>query len=33
MISITNPKVILFYLLFLPVFIDLSAMTVAAGRQ
>ena len=31
MISITNPKVILFYLLFLPVFIDLSAMTVASG--
>ena len=31
MISITNPKVILFYLLFLPVFIDISAMTVASG--
>ena len=31
MISITNPKVILFYLLFLPVFIDLSAMTMASG--
>ena len=29
MISITNPKVILFYLLFLPVFIDLSAITVS----
>ena len=31
MISITNPKVILFYLLFLPVFIDLSAITLSSG--
>ena len=31
MISITNPKVILFYLLFLPVFIDLTTLTLASG--
>ena len=31
MISSTNPKVILFYLLFLPVFIDLSALTLSSG--
>ena len=30
-ISITNPKVILFYLLFLPLFIDLSAITLMTG--
>lgn len=32
-ISITNPKVILFYLLFLPLFLDLSAITVMSGAM
>jgi threonine/homoserine/homoserine lactone efflux protein len=31
LISITNPKVVLFYLLFLPLFIDLSALNVSTG--
>jgi threonine/homoserine/homoserine lactone efflux protein len=31
MISITNPKVIVFYLSFLPLFIDLSTLTISGG--
>jgi len=33
MISITNPKVIVFYLSFLPLFIDLSALDLASGAS
>ncbi len=33
MISITNPKVIVFYLSFLPLFIDLSALTITSAAS
>ncbi|NBQ82944.1 MAG: hypothetical protein EBU10_01765, partial [Alphaproteobacteria bacterium] len=33
MISITNPKVMVFYLSFLPLFIDLNGLDVTTGMQ
>jgi threonine/homoserine/homoserine lactone efflux protein len=33
MVSITNPKVVVFYLSFLPLFIDLSALNVPGGAK
>ena len=33
MISITNPKVIVFYLSFLPLFIDLGALNFGSGAM
>ena len=33
MISITNPKVIVFYLSFLPLFIDMTRLTPVSGAQ
>ncbi|MGC6485423.1 MAG: LysE family translocator [Candidatus Puniceispirillales bacterium] len=33
LISITNPKVILFYLLFLPLFLDLSVLDLGTGAM
>ena len=33
MISITNPKVIVFYLSFLPLFIDLAALDITSGAS
>lgn len=33
MISITNPKVIVFYLSFLPLFIDMASLTLMTGIQ
>lgn len=33
MISITNPKVMVFYLSFLPLFIDMTALNLMAGTQ